>query len=102
MPASGCVKEIFDLPRSAFTAFSTRSARPTGWRPRSKPTGRDCEATLLIEQAWHYPDDRRPLFARAIAMKYGIDITPDGALTRLQRRDAKLPLNTSRDRSWQS
>ena len=43
------------------------------------------EVEAYREQARHYPDDRRPMFARAIAEKYGLDISPDAALKRLQQ-----------------
>lgn len=42
------------------------------------------EVEAYREQARHYPDDRRPMFARAIAEKYGLDISPDDAIKRLR------------------
>ena len=36
-------------------------------------------------QAKHYPDDRRPLFARFIAQHYGIDVSEQEALELLKR-----------------
>lgn len=37
-------------------------------------------------QATHYPDDRRPLFARFIAMHYGLGITQQTALALLKAK----------------
>lgn len=42
------------------------------------------EVEAYREQAKHYSDDRLPLFAQAIATKYGLDITAEAALTRLR------------------
>lgn len=36
-------------------------------------------------QACHYPDDRRPLFARFIAANYGLNVTVDAALEALRK-----------------
>lgn len=41
------------------------------------------EVTCYRIQARWYPDDRRPLFAEFIAYEYGLDITPQDALRRL-------------------
>lgn len=42
------------------------------------------EVESYREQARYYPDDRLPLFALAIATKYGLDITAEAALARLR------------------
>lgn len=42
-----------------------------------------CEVEAYREQARHYPDDRRPKFARFIATKYGLDVSEEDALKAL-------------------
>lgn len=42
------------------------------------------EVQCYREQAKHYPDDRRPLFAHFIATSYGLKITEAEALKLLQ------------------
>ena len=42
-----------------------------------------CEVECYKEQAKHYPDDRRPLFAEFIARDYGLAVTQEEALERL-------------------
>lgn len=43
------------------------------------------EVEAYREQARHYQDDRRPLFAEFIAYNYGLDITADVALKLLRK-----------------
>lgn len=51
----------------------------------SKTYRLSAEVEAYREQSRHYPDDRLPLFARAIAEKYGLDISADAALARLRQ-----------------
>ena len=43
------------------------------------------EVRCYREQAKHYPDDRRPLFAQFIALNYGLKVTPEHALALLRK-----------------
>ena len=42
-----------------------------------------CEVACYREQAKHYPDDRRPLFAEFIARDYGLSVSKEEVLRRL-------------------
>lgn len=55
------------------------------WYALSKAYRLRSEAEAYREQARHYPDDRRPLFAEFIAYNYDLDITPEAALARLRQ-----------------